>query len=93
MSKLKAVVIGSGIAGIASSIRMALQGIQVDVFEKNENPGGKLNEKWIGKYRFDLGPSLFTLPQNVDDLFTLAGENPKDHFEYTKLDRVCNCYG
>jgi phytoene desaturase len=92
MSKLKAVVIGSGIAGIASSIRMALRGIQVEVFEKNENPGGKLNEKWIGKYRFDLGPSLFTLPQNVDDLFTLAGENPKDHFEYTKLDRVCNYF-
>lgn len=92
MSKLKAVVIGSGIAGIASSIRMALQGIHVEVFEKNENPGGKLNEKWIGKYRFDLGPSLFTLPQNVDDLFTLAGENPKDHFEYTKLDRVCNYF-
>ena len=92
MSKLKAVVIGSGIAGIASSIRLALQGIQVEVFEKNSFPGGKLSEKWIGKYRFDLGPSLFTLPQNVDDLFKLAGENPSDHFQYSKLDRVCNYF-
>jgi len=92
MSKLKVVVIGSGIGWIASSIRLALQGVQVEVFEKNPFPGGKLSEKWIGKYRFDLGPSLFTLPQNVDDLFILAGENPSDHFQYTKLDRVCNYF-
>lgn len=92
MSKMKAVVIGAGIGGIASSIRLACAGVHVDVYDRGEKAGGKLSEKWIGNYRFDLGPSLFTLPQNVDDLFDLAGENPSDHFQYRKLEKVCNYF-
>ena len=54
-----AFIIGSGIAGLASAIRLAVQGYQVTVFEKNSYPGGKLS--WFAKegYAFDAGPSLF----------------------------------
>ena len=38
----KALIIGSGIAGIATSIRLANKGYVVHVFEKNSYPGGKL---------------------------------------------------
>lgn len=86
------IVIGSGIAGIASAIRLAKQGHSVTVFEANSCPGGKLTEIKLDNYRFDAGPSLFTLPQEVDALFELAGENPKDHFEYIKLDRTCKYF-
>ena len=91
MSK-QAIVIGSGIAGIATSIRLACQGFAVSVFEKNEYAGGKLSSFSLGDYRFDFGPSLFTMPHFVDELFELAGENPRDHFQYKRKEIGCKYY-
>ncbi|MBU0694934.1 MAG: phytoene desaturase [Bacteroidetes bacterium] len=88
----KAIIIGAGIAGIASAIRLAIKGYQVDVFESNSYSGGKLSEFQIESYRFDAGPSLFTMPQYVDELFALAGKNPLDYFEYQKLEEVCRYF-
>ncbi|MFN5884638.1 MAG: FAD-dependent oxidoreductase, partial [Bacteroidota bacterium] len=72
-------IIGSGIAGIATSIRLACAGYRVSVYEANAYPGGKLSEITGSGFRFDAGPSLFTLPHQVDELFTLAGKNPVDY--------------
>lgn len=88
----KAIIIGSGIAGIATSIRLACQGYDVSVFEKNEYPGGKLSSFTLGDYRFDFGPSLFTMPHFVDELFALAGENPRDHFQYKRKEIGCKYF-
>lgn len=85
-------IIGAGIAGLAASVRAAVAGHKVSVFEVNSYPGGKLTAFEKQGYRFDAGPSLFTMPQYVDDLFILAGENPVDHFKYTRLDPVCNYF-
>lgn len=85
-------VVGAGIAGIASSIRLRAKGYAVTVFDRNPYTGGKLTEIRQGPYRFDAGPSLFTLPEQVDDLFRLAGEEPTLHFQYTKLDTVCHYF-
>lgn len=90
--KEKALIIGSGIAGIAASIRLAVKGYQVEVFEANAYPGGKLSELVIQGYRFDAGPSLFTLPDQVEELFKLAGQNPDEHFKYLKLDVACHYF-
>ncbi|CCG98096.1 phytoene desaturase [Fibrella aestuarina BUZ 2] len=94
---MKAAIIGAGIAGIASSIRLAIQGYDVEVFEANAYPGGKLSSfEQIapdgGVYRFDAGPSLFTMPQLVDELFKLAGRNPADYFQYSRLDETCRYF-
>jgi phytoene desaturase len=88
----KAVVIGAGIAGIASAIRLANKGYQVKVLEANNYPGGKLSQIEQNGYRFDAGPSLFTMPQYVDELFKISGKNPRDYFEYKKLDILCNYF-
>jgi len=85
-------IVGAGIAGLAASIRAAVEGHKVTVFEVNSYPGGKLTAFEKQGYRFDAGPSLFTMPQYIDDLFILAGENPADHFKYTRLDPVCNYF-
>lgn len=85
-------IVGAGIAGLAASIRAAVAGHKVTVFEVNSYPGGKLTAFEKQGYRFDAGPSLFTMPQYVDDLFILAGENPADHFKYIRLDPVCNYF-
>jgi phytoene desaturase len=94
---MKAAIIGAGIAGIATSIRLAVKGYEVDVFEANAYPGGKLStfdgrSATGGVYRFDAGPSLFTMPELVDDLFRLAGRNPADYFEYIRLDETCRYF-
>lgn len=88
----KLVVIGSGIAGLAVAIRMAVKGYEVEVFEANDYPGGKLTSFQIGEYRFDAGPSLFTMPQYVDELFRIAGRNPSDFFGYIKKEESCRYF-
>jgi phytoene desaturase len=80
------VVIGSGIAGLASAIRLAAKGYAVEVYEANDYPGGKLREMHMQGYRFDMGPSVFTVPQLIDELFTLCGKNPRDYFTYSRLE-------
>jgi phytoene desaturase len=85
-------IIGSGIAGIAIAIRLSSKGHRVTVYEANEYPGGKLTEIKSAGYRFDAGPSLFTLPSLVDELFEFSGENPKLHFEYDKLSINCHYF-
>ena len=72
---LKAIVIGSGVAGIATAIRLAAQGFEVIVFERNDYPGGKLYNFQLNGFHFDAGPSLFTQPQNIAELFELSNEN------------------
>lgn len=89
---MKAVVIGAGIAGIATSIRLATQGHQVDVYEANAYPGGKLTQFTQKGFRFDSGPSLFTMPFLVDELFEEAGKTPLHYFNYEQLPVVCNYF-
>ncbi|WP_456268797.1 phytoene desaturase family protein [Kushneria sp. AK178] len=82
-------VIGAGIAGLAAAIRLRLEGAHVEVFEAGDTAGGKLGELVLGEYRFGIGPSLLTMPEYIDELFTLAGEVPGEHFRYQRLDTVC----
>jgi phytoene desaturase len=74
------------------AIRLAAKGYSVDVFEKNEGPGGKLTEFTANGYRFDAGPSLFTMPELVIELFELMGEDPQNSFKYDRLDEICNYF-
>jgi len=88
----KAIIIGAGIAGIASAIRLSVQGFQVEVFEKNSYPGGKLSHFEKNGFQFDAGPSLFTQPQFVEALFELANEPIEDYFQYQKMPITCKYF-
>ena len=86
----KAIIIGSGVGGLATSIHLAKAGFEVLVIEKNDFIGGKVNSKSIGKYRFDMGPSVFTSPELVDELIALS---PKlVSFDYVKLEESCRYF-
>ena len=54
--------------------------------------GGKISEIRSSGFRFDTGPSLFTLPELVDELFELCGMDPRDHFHYMPLDASCRYF-
>lgn len=88
----KAIVIGAGIGGIAIATRLALKGFSVDVFEASGKVGGKMDEFSMGDYRFDWGPSLFTLPQLVTEIFKEAGVNIQEYFDFLKKDVTCNYF-
>ena len=86
------IVIGAGVAGLASAIRMACRGFQVKVFEKNSFPGGKLHHFEKDGFKFDAGPSLFTRPHLIEELFALAGEPIEPYFSYEKLPVSCHYF-
>jgi phytoene desaturase len=88
LNQKKVAVIGGGIAGIAVAIRLAVKGYKVTIFEANSQLGGKISEQYIDGFRFDKGPSVLTMPHYVDELFELAGENPRDYFNYDRLDPI-----
>ncbi|MFK7812110.1 MAG: 1-hydroxycarotenoid 3,4-desaturase CrtD [Maribacter sp.] len=89
---MKIAVIGSGIGGLATACRLASKGHEVTVFEKNAVPGGKISQIRMGGYRFDTGPSLFTLPELVEELYSAAGETVPATFAYKKLEVLCKYF-
>ena len=90
--KVVVVVVGAGIGGLATAIRLIVKGYEVEVFESNPYVGGKLSQIKSKGFRFDAGPSLFTMPELVDELFELANKNPRDHFNYLQLDESCRYF-
>lgn len=83
----KVIIIGSGIAGLASAIRMARLGHSVELFEATDHVGGKIAERRFTGFRFDAGPSLLTLPELVHDL--LDGDL---RFPIQRLDVITNYF-
>jgi phytoene desaturase len=75
MSKNKVIVIGAGIGGMCTAARLARQGHAVHVLEASDKAGGKCRTEWIGKYAFDTGPSLLTLPAVYRDFFARTGKH------------------
>jgi phytoene desaturase len=89
---MKIAIIGAGIAGLATAVRLQKQGHSVTVFEASEKAGGKLSEAFLEGCRFDLGPSLFTLPELVEDLFVMAEEPIANYFNYKQLEVLTNYF-
>lgn len=92
MTEKRAVVIGAGVGGLASAIRMAVKGYKVSIYEQSKKTGGKISEFRHKGFRFDSGPSLLTMPALIDELFILCGENPKLQFKYKKLELSCKYF-
>jgi len=79
-----AIVIGAGVGGLAAAVRLACNGYKVTVIEANNFIGGKINSKTVNGYRFDMGPSVFTGPLYIKELYDLCGEDFSE-FKYKKL--------
>ena len=88
----KVIIIGSGIGGLATAARLNAKGYDVSIFESSNETGGKIHSFNMDNYRFDAGPSLFTLPHLVDELFYLLKEDPRKFFNYKKKEIHCKYF-
>jgi 1-hydroxycarotenoid 3,4-desaturase len=79
-------VIGAGMAGIAAALRLAVLGHQVDVFEKEAAPGGKMREIAVGGERISAGPTVFTMRWVFDELLEGSGITLDDALEFKSAD-------
>lgn len=84
--KKSALVIGAGIGGIATAARLARQGFNVTVLEKESTPGGRCNQIVRDGHRFDIGPTLFLMPEIWEETFAVLGEKMSNHLELRRID-------
>ena len=80
------VVIGAGIGGMCTAARLARAGHQVSIYEASDQPGGKCRTEWIGRYAFDTGPSLLTIPAVYRDFFQRTGKHMGQVMEIEAVD-------
>lgn len=60
MSK-SVLVVGAGLGGLATALRLAKKGYKVEILEKNSQAGGRLNQLKKDGFTFDVGPSFFSM--------------------------------
>lgn len=86
MQKRTALVIGAGIGGIATAARLAKNGYDVTVLEKESTPGGRCNQVLRDGHRFDIGPTLFLMPEIWEETFAALGQKMSDYLELKRID-------
>lgn len=84
MSK-KAIVIGSGFAGLAAASFLAKDGWSVTVLEKHSAPGGRARQLTVDGFTFDMGPSWYWMPDVFERYFNCFGKNVSDYYQLIRL--------
>jgi 1-hydroxy-2-isopentenylcarotenoid 3,4-desaturase len=79
------VVIGAGYGGLAAAARLASQGRDVTVLEKNEGPGGRGRGWRTRGFLFDMGPSWYLMPEVFEQFFADLGARREDYWQLVKL--------
>src|SRR5690625_4351301 len=85
-------VIGAGVAGLASAVRLQNEGYDVTIVEKGSLPGGKMNRIDMDGYKFDLGPTIVMMPELYREVFEEAGRDPEDYIPMERLDPMYSSY-
>lgn len=72
--------------GLAAAIRLAATGFEVEVFERNSQPGGRMGRLEAQGFTFDTGPSLLLMTDTYRELFRFASRNLDDYVNLMPLD-------
>ena len=88
----RVLVIGAGIGGLSAAIRLQNVGYQVEIYEKNAVPGGKMHRLEFEGHSFDVGPTLVMMPSIYREIFEIAGRNPDDYIPMSKLNPMYHVY-
>jgi phytoene desaturase len=89
-------VVGSGLAGLATAATLAARGYSVTVYERNDDLGGKAAVRHAhtkaGDFRFDMGPTILTIPRILRRLFEEAGRSLDDYCDLVRLNPQWRCF-
>lgn len=85
-------VVGGGLGGLASAVVLRARGYPVVLFEYNDWLGGKAAELRLDGFRFDMGPTVLTVPSVLVRIFREAGRNLHDTLDLVRLDPQWRCF-
>ncbi len=91
-TKLKTAVVGGGLAGLSAACVLAARGHQVTLLEKNSWVGGKAAVHQADGFRFDMGPTILTLPSVLKRIFAEADKSLEDYLQLIPLDPQWRCF-
>lgn len=86
MAHTKAIVIGAGFAGLSAASKLAKEGFDVTLLEKNSEIGGRARKLEIDGFTFDMGPSWYWMPDVFENYFKEFGTTVAQQYELLRLD-------
>ncbi|MGB9664289.1 MAG: phytoene desaturase family protein [Ignavibacteria bacterium] len=88
--KKTAIVVGAGLGGLSTALRLTQHNFKVTIVEKYYQPGGRLNQLKLDGFTFDVGPSFMSMTYELDELFNYINEKNPLHLE--PLDPLYNVF-
>jgi len=85
-------IIGGGLAGLAAACTLGARGHTVTLFEKNDWLGGKAAVFEQDGFRFDMGPTILTVPRVLARIFAEAGRDMNAELDLRRLDPQWRCF-
>ena len=88
MEKQSAVVIGAGVAGLATATLLSREGYQVTIIDRLDKPGGRAGEFTTSDapgFRWDAGPSWYLMPAAFDHFYALCGASSQAQLDLIAL--------
>ena len=85
-------VVGGGLGGLAAACTLAARGCKVRLFEGNAELGGKAVVLEREGFRFDMGPTIVTVPEVLHRIFAEAGRKLEDYIDLVRLDPQWRCF-
>lgn len=92
MNKERTVIIGSGLGGLAAACTLAGRGHDVMLLEANPWLGGKAAQLEEDGFRFDMGPTILTVPRVLERVFSESGRDINDYLDLRRLDPQWRCF-
>ncbi|TCP97851.1 phytoene desaturase family protein [Serpentinicella alkaliphila] len=90
--KKSVLIIGAGIGGLSTAVRLLSKGYDVKVYEKEKNIGGKTNQLVNYPYTFDLTASILMNRQIYEEVFRESNLDYKNYIEFIQVDPVYRCF-
>ncbi|MEC8321712.1 MAG: phytoene desaturase family protein [Planctomycetota bacterium] len=88
----RVVVVGGGLAGLASAVELSTRGLDVTIVDRNRHLGGKMNVLQEQGFTFDMGPTILTMPQVIRGIISRTGRNVSDYIDIVDLDPQWRCF-
>lgn len=88
----KIIVVGAGVAGLSAAVRLQKLGYEVHLYEKERQPGGKMNQIKQEGFTFDLGPTIVMMPDIYREIFEFCGEDPDAYIPMEKVEPMLELF-